>query len=292
MQLDEKWGAQKRSNELNILDVDTIQGALEAALTFLSPPIIYEPRLCLSSRTDVGVHSLCSSAHIDLQNENDQPYQPDLVRKTLNRYFMHCNHDIRITSCLPVTNKVHARHSVESRTYLYRFMVAKQFGNRNIPAAEWDRCFEVQAETFDIEKVKKATRLFLGRKDFRTFAKPDKSKRNIKYVRQLNYLTVEDGHPFLPSDPFSANFHYWDIKCCSRAFLYNQVRRIVAALIAVGSGVLTEKDICTMLQVPSPLNWDTRLSLVSAHGLYLYSVNYNPDYLMQNTINYESPCVS
>lgn len=51
---------------------------------------------------------------------------------------------------------------------------------------------------------------------------------------------------------------------------------MVGALIALGLGTIVEKDIRCMLQVPSRKNWDSRVTAVPPHGLYLSNVEYDP----------------
>lgn len=58
-----------------------------------------------------------------------------------------------------------------------------------------------------------------------------------------------------------------------------QIRRMVGALFALGLGKITEKDITTMLQVPSHHNWDRRVTPASPNGLHLLNVEYDPDEL-------------
>lgn len=77
--------------------------------------------------------------------------------------------------------------------------------------------------TFDPERISRATQLFMGLKDFRTFCTDPKSNIPIKYVRNLDSLTFEKGSPLMPYDPVSENFDFWDFKCTSKGFLYKQV---------------------------------------------------------------------
>ena len=65
-----------------------------------------------------------------------------------------------------------------------------------------------------------------------------------------------------------------------------QVRKIVTALLALGIGKITEKDITVMLQVPGHKNYITSLGLVPPHGLYLLNVGYNQNYLDEHIIKY------
>lgn len=84
-------------------------------------------------------------------------------------------------------------------------------------------CFYYRSDTFDSERIKRATQLFMGTKDFRTFCSKSISNRSINYVRNLNSLTIEKGYPLMPNDPLSQNFEYWNIICSAKGFLYKQV---------------------------------------------------------------------
>lgn len=59
---------------------------------------------------------------------------------------------------------------------------------------------------------------------------------------------------------------------------------MVGALITLGSGHITEKDITVMLQVPSHHNWNSRVTPVPPNGLHLLNVEYDPDELRHCTI--------
>ncbi|KAG7202073.1 hypothetical protein KM043_004748 [Ampulex compressa] len=160
---------QKQLSQVNILDDDCIQGALESALLTIKPKSIIRPTLVLSSRTDAGVHALCNAAHVDLKNKYYDIYKPEVILRYVNTYMAKCSHNIRLLECIPVKNDFHARYNAKSRTYMYRFMVPKKDSENRIPIMELPYCHLIRDFTFDIEKVKHATRLFVGYKDFTTF---------------------------------------------------------------------------------------------------------------------------
>ncbi|KAF3423795.1 hypothetical protein E2986_07887 [Frieseomelitta varia] len=274
------------SAKVRINDTETIQGAIEGAFLRLVPQVLSWPTLTCSSRTDAGVHGLCNIAHIDIENKYDSIYNPQESLKHLNRHLILCDHDIRILDLIPVKDTFHVKHCANSRTYLYRILKAKDVKYHKVPIIEMERCFHFRSETFDPEKISLATQLFMGLKDFRTFCSNRKSNAPVRYVRSLDSLTFEKGSPLMPYDPFSENFDFWDFKCTSKGFLYKQVRKIVTALLALGIGKITEKDITVMLQVPGHKNYMTSLGLVPPHGLYLLNVGYNQDYLNEHIIKY------
>ncbi|XP_026461219.1 tubulin gamma-1 chain-like [Ctenocephalides felis] len=59
-----------------------------------------------------------------------------------------------------------------------------------------------------------------------------------------------------------------------------QVRRMVGVLLAVAQHRITEQDVITMLQVPSPYSWCTSVRSMPPHGLYLCDVEYRDEDLM------------
>ncbi|XP_078045621.1 tRNA pseudouridine synthase-like 1 isoform X2 [Augochlora pura] len=270
-----------------INDVDTIQGAIECAFRALIPKCINSPKLSTSSRTDVGVHAFCNAAHVDLQNQYNFVYNPVFVLKNINRYFIKCHHDIRLLDFIPVTADFQARRYAKSRTYIYRFMIPKSDVPYGIPIMEKSHTYCYRKENFNIEPVIRATRLFLGQKNFETFAA--KSKREgIKYVRTLNRFTVEKSSPLMPIDPLTNNFEFWQIQCSSQSFLYNQVRRMVTVLLALGAGIITEKDILCMLQVPGHRHWNRQLQVVPSLGLHLVNVEYSQEDMDKYALKYDA----
>ncbi|XP_006617523.2 tRNA pseudouridine synthase-like 1 isoform X1 [Apis dorsata] len=288
-------GTQYRGMQKNVIqdeniiirDIDTIQGVLENAFTTLIPKCIEWPKITCSSRTDIGVHSMCNLAHIDIKNKYDSIYYPNDTLKFVNRYLLNCDHNIRLLEFIPVKKTFHVRKLVNSRTYLYRFLIAKNKDEHRIPVTELNQCFHVRSDTFDSERIKRATQLFMGTKDFRTFCSKSISNRSINYVRNLNSLTIEKGYPLMPNDPLSQNFEYWNIICSAKGFLYKQVRRIVGALIALGSDKITEKDISVMLQVPGHHNYLPQIQTAPSYGLYLMNVEYCHEKLNEYIVKYK-----
>lgn len=49
---------------------------------------------------------------------------------------------------------------------------------------------------------------------------------------------------------------------------------MVGALLGIGKGEITEKELKFMLENPSRQHWNNKCSMVSSYGLYLKSVNY------------------
>ncbi|KMQ84869.1 trna pseudouridine synthase-like 1-like protein [Lasius niger] len=166
---------------------------------------------------------------------------------------------------------------------MYRFMIPKVSKEQRISLVEMLHTFHLRAYDFDIDRARRGIQLFMGTKDFTTFSARNET-RQIRYVRSLQSFTLEEAQPLMPFDPLSENFTYWHFICSGRSFLYNQIRRMVGALFALGSGKITEKDITVMLQVPSHHNWNPRATPAPPNGLHLLNVEYDADELRRCTI--------
>ncbi|KAI8126313.1 hypothetical protein FF38_09129 [Lucilia cuprina] len=287
-------GIQKTINKLEEarLDTTTIQGCLELALGVFRP--VNEIQTVLSSRTDAGVHALHSTLHVDLQRYDGNPYDVKSMVGVLNRTLDKQNLAIRVLNTRIVPDTFHCRYDALARTYLYRLAVAKEgisetegLKNRNfeayLPVEELDRCYFLQNGAFDIERLKKASRMLLGRHDFRTFMSVSRHKGPSLYhpmftVRSIDEINIRPGKTAAigPNAKLAEEFYdYWDIEIKARSFIYKQVRRMVGALVAVATNRITEKCLYEMLTIPSKHNWDPRILLAPAFGLYLCRVHYN-----------------
>lgn len=281
-------GTQYRGAERNISnrlmrDVDSIQGALETAFSQLLPRLECIPKVKLSSRTDAGVHALCSAGHVDLIPKNPAvSYIPHAILQSVNRYLKHGRHQIRLLDAIPVTPEFNARYLAKSRTYVYKLMVPKCTENYKAPIIDLEHCYHFRSN-FDAERIQKATELFVGLKDFRTFS--PRTDNSTKYVRRLDVFKLQKGFSLFPYDPLSENYDYWDLICKAPGFVYNQVRRMVSALLQLGVNNFTEKDIQVMLQVPNHQNWISKIIVIPPHGLHLLNVEYDEEEVKKYIIN-------
>ncbi|OWA52968.1 putative tRNA pseudouridine synthase-like 1 [Hypsibius exemplaris] len=271
--------------------VRTVQCALEAGLLTLKPK--NEPRTSLSSRTDSGVHAFESTAHVDLHHfEHGKFYKPDVITFAMNVYFADRDCDVRILRTRIVPDEFNCRHNATSRTYVYRIAVPKRdilpglpdMSLRSkyislLPLLEMNSCNLVYPP-FDAEAAGKAARLFRGTHNFTSFMMKRSSRdRNPPRnpVRNMEVAEMTPGRGILVEhDQFHDHLEYWDFTFRSSGFLHRQVRRMVGALCAVGSGRLTEENITYMLDNPSHLSW---MKFNPGHtppqGLFLKKVTYN-----------------
>lgn len=282
-------GSQRQINR-NFSKVDdplSIQGRLEMGLKLLKPT--NEPMVIMSSRTDAGVNAFGTTCHVDLIRSSETGFDPPTITLCLNKYFDREDVPIRILKTYNVPETFHCRYHALSRTYLYRLMIAPanaknvSLHHSYIPIEEWNRCLFFCTDTFDIEKMKEGAKLFEGYHDFRTFMGKNKqpgyklTRRVVDYIaiRKIDkpgYSTYSWPHFTHPED-----YLFLDVYMKSKGFLYRQVRRTVAALIALAQGRIEIRDIKLMLEVPSRYSWYPQIKILPAYGLYLCEVEYGKD---------------
>lgn len=301
----------KNINNLGVNNT-TVIGAIESALLLLKP--LNALKVATSSRTDVGVHALHNTIHVDLERKNGRPYDTEHVTGIINRYMDNFELPIRILSTELVPHTFHVRSKVMYRSYLYRLAFLKtsidqkETSNSNcdddvdellengemnlftqfIPWEENNRCyFRITSKGFDVDRMKDTAQLFVGRHDFRTFmANSGETRQKVAQfaVRTIHSLEIIPGRPQTTSFNFEqANEHYQyiDIHITATSFVYRQIRRIVGALMAVGEGIISKRDVYEMITIPSSNSWNDvyvrliRLRTVPAGGLYLTKVEYH-----------------
>lgn len=285
------------------IDTSTIQGSLELALQVFRP--VNPIETYLSSRTDAGVHALCSSIHVDLERRDGKPYDVNVMTGVLNRTLDKYDLPIRVVSTRLVPESFHCRYQARGRTYLYRLAVAKttpsgvNLRNQNyekfIPVDEFKRCYFLQDHTFDIDKFREAAQLFKGRHDFRTFMSTTKqSNRGPMFcIRSISDIKVNPGRSLavhLNAERADSLYNYWNLEISGRSFLYKQVRRIVGCLVSVACHKISIKDVYEMLTIPSKESWHPKSVVAPPYGLYLCQVHYDEADLIwkQTDDNHES----
>lgn len=192
---------------------DTIQGKLETALSrILGEPI----EVSGSGRTDAGVHARGQVANFHC--ESAMP--PEEILQNLRRYLPE---DIGIYSCKEVSPRFHARLNAREKTYCYRIW------NSDAPCVFERRFVAVMSEKLDMEAMKQAAGLLLGKHDFSAFCGNNKMKKST--VRELYAIEI------------SRRGEEIQLRFTGNGFLYNMVRIMTGTLIEVGRGQRRPEDI-------------------------------------------------
>lgn len=225
----------------------SIQGALEQALEKLTGERL---RVAFAGRTDAGVHALGQVTAFTTASR----LKTDVFVRGLNAWLPET---IAVQRAVEVPEGFDPRRHASSRTYRYLIY------NAPVRSPLWrDRAWHV-AGRLDVRAMQTAADALLGEHDFAAFSRregvrPDgrPSGRTVRCVRRCE---VQDRPPLVT------------VEMEANAFLRQQVRRAVGALVQVGSGRLTGAAFRKLLLLAEPASAGP---LAPARGLYLLSVSY------------------
>ncbi len=198
-----------------------------------------------AGRTDAGVHALAQVAHL----QTDARLSPLAIKRQVE---VRLPADVGLLDLQPAPSRFHARHSASARSYLYqisrrRSALAKRF-------VWWvDRPLE-------LERIQEAVLLLRGRFDVSEFTEKEARERGT-LVDFMQAEIAEAGDLIL-------------FRFVASHFLWKMVRRLVGALVRVGSGELSRRD------------WETLLSGRPVPGVQLAAWTAPPSGLFLERVLY------
>jgi tRNA pseudouridine38-40 synthase len=219
----------------------SIQQVIESALFDLWGKKI---KVFSAGRTDAGVHSLCQSAHFDI----DTKLTSEKILKAINARLPL---DVAIVECTNVPTTFHSRFSPSIKTYLYTIL------NRGIrPVLDRRYCHFVPYR-LNIRRMQKEIGFIIGRHDFKSFQAKDKKERTS--IRTITCARVWKTNNKI------------HIQISADGFLYNMVRNIVGTLIDIGRGKIESGGMKRILE-----SRDRAFAgpTVPAKGLCLVKIDY------------------
>ncbi len=228
-------GWQRQGNTSN-----TIQEKFESVLAQMCGRNI---EIFASGRTDTGVHAMAQVTNFKC----DTNLSCGEIKRYLNRYLPQ---DICVISLEEAEERFHSRLHAVSKTYRYRIAVEKPdvfirkyvYGIDRIP---------------DVEKMRQAAELLLGKHDFKGFSSVGKTKKSTE--RTIYQLSVTQEDEML------------SIEICGSGFLHHMVRIIAGTLLEIGLG---EKEPSVIEEIFLTKNREKAGKTLPACGLCLMDVNY------------------
>uniref|UniRef100_A0A7S0JAS7 tRNA pseudouridine synthase n=1 Tax=Calcidiscus leptoporus TaxID=127549 RepID=A0A7S0JAS7_9EUKA len=243
----------------------TVQAELESALAKLLPRQSPPPVAVFAGRTDAGVHALGNVVHTDLvradkSGRTQLPFGEAALLGALN-YFL--GERIGVVGVRRVPPSFHARHSAVRRTYVYQLRclctltapsaagVLRSESCQSLLRRGWVSSLDAHRvlcvpHPLDVDAMRAAAHLLLGVHNFSAFRSVRCSANSP--MRELLKLEVIE-------EPRSALDEFVDecprrlsICVCSRSFLHNQVRFLVATVLEVGLGRRDLSWVETLLQ--------------------------------------------
>ncbi len=224
-----------------VSDQRTVQGVIEQSLRKIG---WRGESIMASGRTDAGVHAKGQVISYDLAWDHGS----DVLTRALNSQLPS---DVAVWMTEPAPPDFHPRFSAASRRYRYSLLVLPH----RDPLRE--RYAWRVRPGLDSEAMAAVAKLILGSHDFAAFGTaPNPNGHTVRQVCQAQWHRAEERH-------------WFDIE--ADAFLYHMVRRIVAAMVAVGSGRETAESVASLLDDPQA-RWQG--AIAPSCGLCLETVIY------------------
>ena len=184
----------------------SIQDTIEKAIKKITGE---HSHLTGSGRTDAGVHAKAQIANF--KTKSKIPLKN--IQMALNTELLK---DIVVTDIEEAGPKFNSQRSAKSKLYRYTIM------NENFvdPFMRYftAKCFY----KLDINKMRKAAKVLVGRHDFKAFRAKDGREKNS--IRTIKYIKIEKNDKLV--------YIYME----ANGFLYNMARNIVGTLVEAGRG--------------------------------------------------------
>ncbi len=225
----------------------TVMGELRKAVElFLGARV----ELAGSGRTDAGVHAAAQVAHV--KAEVKRRIAPEQFMRAVNDELPY---DIAVLSLVPAPDGFHARHDAIARRYVYQISARKDAFSKKY--VWWIK------EPLDVEVMKQAAALAVGRHNFTRFRAKDDARPNESTIVEVHSseIVVQD------------SLILYRIEASH--FLWRMVRRLAGCIVKVGRGELTVEQFSQLLANRGPA-LDVAAWTAPAAGLFLEAVDY-PD---------------
>lgn len=203
------------------------------------------------AKTEPGVHAMAQT--VSFQTGSD--LAPEQFRRNLNQYLPQ---DIAVLDAAAAPDRFRADLNARSRTYEYRICTAPVYDIFT---------YGYSAHLFpapDIDMMKKAAAMLIGRHDFGCFSGVRKKKGTEKDLLDIRFETTGKA-----SASVSENGDSLTIILTASDFLYQMPLRLVSLLLEIGQGLRTLESIQDIFS-----GKERTVISCDAKGLILRSVQY------------------
>lgn len=228
-------------------ELRTVQGELTRALALIEGRDV---NLHGSGRTDAGVHAEGQVASVEIQRE----ISAEKLRAAING---NIGKDVRVLEVEAASPRFHARYSALEKNYVYRVV------NAPVISPFWARYAHHEARRLDLESMKAAAELFLGRHDWTAFsAAQSEVEDRVRTITRLEIAERPDER---------ARSSIIEIHASADGFLRYMVRAIAGTLMSIGRGELARDAVREAIETGAR---PTAAVTAPACGLTLLSVRY------------------
>ena len=220
-------------------ELRTVQSEIEKVLIIILKKKV---RIYGAGRTDTGVHAIGQVFHFDTDIDMKADNMCNAINSRLPK-------DVYIKTVEIVANDFHSRFSAKSKVYRYLIDI----GEYNPLLINYRYYYRYK---IDIEKLVSASKIFIGKHDFKSFTKNHKISNTTRTIYDLN-ISVDNSL-------ITITIH-------GDGFLHNMVRIIMAMLLEVARGKITKEELQMILDSK---NRKLAPKTSPPNGLYLVEVIY------------------
>lgn len=232
--------------------VRTVAGDLRVAIERVLGESV---ELTCAGRTDTGVHAVGQVVTLDVERSS---LPPERLRDALNGLL---RPQVAVTSAAEVDADFDARFSACWRRYRYQVLSAPVHDPFLSDTVWW------VGEPLDGPAMEVASQVLVGEHDFSSFCRRPRRGPEASLVRR-----VHAAHWSASPAPNGDGTLWW-FEITASAFCHQMVRSIVGALVAVGRGRRTDRDLAALL---AARDRDGAPNLAPPQGLTLWQVGYQP----------------
>lgn len=194
-------------------------------------------------RTDTGVHAKQYFLHFDA------PIERKNIFESIKMMFPE---DIQLINVHEVHAEAHARFDATERSYTYHLHQKKNIFKRHYSLG-------VDLKKLDLDKINKACEVFLRQTNYACLCKKNPELKDYISKVSVAKWTITD-------DNETAQF-----SVTANRFLHNQIRRMVGALLLVGSNKLSISELESAMENNNSLKYN---DTVKANALFLHTIKY------------------
>ena len=234
----------------------TVEEMLLKTLRFVLPGL--KTKLLGAGRTDARVSALDFAAQLLITGtalSSEAAFLQEMNRNLPQ--------DLRLLSVRKVPLEFNVIRDCTGKVYRYYFA----FGNKPHPYCA--PLLGYFPGPLDIKAMKKGASLFVGDHEFRAFTvSPGKDTRTRRIVSDCRLQKNSDvTASFFPGESYF-------LTVAGQGFGRYQVRRMMAALVSLGRGALSEEDLIASLQTGNPIDLK---EIAPASGLQLTKTKFSID---------------
>lgn len=202
-------------------------------------------RVHASGRTDAGVHAVAQVFHFDANWSHS-------TDKLLSALKCGLRDTVQLSSLSKVSSTFHARYGAKKKRYVYKMHLAYA------PPHLTRYMHSLEGRVPDVDAMNSAARILIGKRDFTAFSVSRHAPKENP-VKNLISLKV------------SKKCRELKITSEASGYLYKMMRMLAGALLAVGLGKLSEKELEEILKSAKRHN---KFAPLPPKGLFLEKVFY------------------